>query len=302
MDHALTRRGLLAGMGVAAGAAALGTGMGAAGAGAAPGGLLVAGGPDAGALVPGLTYVSVDASAFTPRDFDSAWPRAIANQGASLASGGALVAAIPLPVGSVLKQVTVFYLSSPTSNPQVASLQRKTFTGAYEELAPPATLAKGDTVRSFTWDLTEAVNGTASYAVFVNTFDNTQIVSGMLVGYTAPPAPSFVPSAKISRVLDTRVAGGKLAPGEERNVPLGIPGGARAGVFNLTVTETEAAGWVAAFPAGTPYPGNSSINWFGANQNLANGVISAVDGAGAVTIRGGVNKTHVVIDVQGYLI
>ena len=32
MDHALTRRGLLAGMGVAAGAAALGTGMGPAGA------------------------------------------------------------------------------------------------------------------------------------------------------------------------------------------------------------------------------------------------------------------------------
>src|SRR4051812_49702411 len=113
MDHALTRRGLLAGMGVAAGAAALGTGMGAAGAGVAPGGLLVAAGPDAGALVPGLTYLSVDASAFTPRDFDNAWPRAIANQGATLASGGELVAPIHVAVGSVVKQVTVFYLSSP---------------------------------------------------------------------------------------------------------------------------------------------------------------------------------------------
>ena len=62
------------------------------------------------------------------------------------------------------------------------------------------------------------------------------------------------------------------------------------------------AGWVAAFPTGTTYPGNSSINWFGPNQNLANGVISAVDSTGKITIRGGVNKTHVVIDVQGYLV
>src|SRR5215211_1526252 len=148
MDHALTRRGLLAGMGVAAGAAALGTGMSAAGAsgtaGTAPGGRILVADPDAGALVPGLSYVSVDASAFTPRDFDSAWPRAIASQGASLASGGALVAPIQVPVGSVLRQVTVFYLSSPTSNPQVASIQRKPFTGAYEDVAPPATLPKGD--------------------------------------------------------------------------------------------------------------------------------------------------------------
>jgi hypothetical protein len=59
MDHALTRRGLLAGMGVAAGAAALGTGIGPAGAT----GRLRLGGPDgdlsAEALTPGLTYVVI---------------------------------------------------------------------------------------------------------------------------------------------------------------------------------------------------------------------------------------------------
>ncbi len=55
------------------------------------------------------------------------------------------------------------------------------------------------------------------------------------------------------------------------------------------------------FPARTTYPGNSSINWFGPNQNLANGVICLVDSTGTITIRGGINKTHVVIDVQGYL-
>jgi hypothetical protein len=299
MDHALTRRGLLAGMGVAAGAAALGTAM--APAGAAPARLLEPSGLDPAALTPGLAYAAVDGTSFTPRDFDNAWPRSIANQGANLSAGGTLVAPLVLPVGSVLKEVTLYYLSTPASNAQVASIQRKPFLGAYDALATPVTLPKGDGMLAYTWAVNEPVNGTATYAVFVNTFDVTQLVGGMLIGYTPAPTQAFIPLPSITRVLDTRTTGGKLAPNEERVVTLGIPAGARAGVINLTVTETEAAGFVAVFAAGTTYAGNSSINWFGPNQNLANGVICTVDAAGKITIRGGVNKTHVVIDVQGYL-
>jgi hypothetical protein len=40
----------------------------------------------------------------------------------------------------------------------------------------------------------------------------------------------------------------------------------------------------------------------GARQNLANGVITATDPTGKVKIRGGVNPTDVVIDVQGFLL
>jgi hypothetical protein len=298
MDHALTRRGLLAGMGAAAGVAAFGSGIGTAG--AAPSRAVGAGlDPAADTLVPGLTYVVVDGSAFTPRDGDSSWPRNVVTQGTNLTSGGTLVAPLVVPVGAVLKQVTLYYLFPPGADLQ-ASVQRKPFVGAYDALAPPATLPTGAALQSFTWDVTETVNGTATYAVFVNTLDTTQLVGGLRYGYT-PPATAFVPLAAITRVLDTRVAGGKLTPGEERTVTLGLPAGSRAGVINLTVTETEAAGFVAVFPAGTTYAGNSSINWFGPNQNLANGVIATVDAAGKITIRGGVNKTHVVIDVQGYL-
>jgi hypothetical protein len=300
MDHALTRRGLLAGMGVAAGAAALGTGIGPAGASATPGRVLAPAGLDPAALVPGLTYVVMDGSAFTPRTSSPGWDRNISTQGTELNTGGVLVAPLVLPVGAVLKQVTLYYLF-PSGDLQ-ASLLRKSFVGSYDDVAPPGTLATGPALQAFTWDVTEPVNGTATYAVFVNTLDATQLVGGLLVGYIAPPTEAFVPLAKITRVLDTRTGGGKLAPNEERTVALGLPAGARAGVFNLTVTETEAGGWVAAFPAGTTYPGNSSINWFGPNQNLANGVICAVDSAGKITIRGGINKTHVLIDVQGYLL
>jgi hypothetical protein len=256
--------------------------------------------PSADVLVPGLTYVVVDGSAFTPRTADSSWPRSIVTQGTNLTSGGTLVASIDVPVGSVLKQVTLYYLF-PSGDLQ-ASIMRKLFVGSYDDVAPPAPLPVGPNLQSFTWDITEPVNGSATYSIFVNTLDDTQLVGGLRYGYIAPASPAFFPLAKITRVLDTRTTGGKLAPGEERIVTLGVPVGARAGVINLTVTETEAAGFVSVFPSDTTWPGNSSINWSSANQNLANGVICTVDATGRITLRGGVNKTHVVIDVQGYLV
>ena len=83
----------------------------------------------------------------------------------------------------------------------------------------------------------------------------------------------------------------------------GGPPGVRGAVINLTVTETEGAGgFVAVFPANVPWPGNSSINWFGAGQNLANSVTTAVDPSAQITIRGGAASTHVIIDRIGWLV
>ena len=210
-------------------------------------------------MTAGLTYVVLDGTAFTPRDGDSSWPRNVVTQGTDLTSGGTLVAPLALPVGAVLKQVTLYYLFP--SGVLQASVQRKPFVGAYDAVSPPATLPTGPGFQAFTWDMTEPVTGDASYAVFVNTLDTTQLVSGLRYGYAAPPAQAFTPLPAINRVLDTRTTGGKLAPNEERVVELGVPAGPRAGVINLTVTETEAAGFVAVFAAGTTYAGNSSINW-----------------------------------------
>jgi hypothetical protein len=74
-------------------------------------------------------------------------------------------------------------------------------------------------------------------------------------------------------------------------------------VLNLTVTETEGAGgFVAVFPANVAWPGNSSINWSGPDQNVANGVITAMDPSGRIKIRGGAASTQVVIDRIGWFI
>jgi hypothetical protein len=130
-----------------------------------------------------------------------------------------------------------------------------------------------------------------------------QFVQGLRIGYIPPPQ-AFVALNPIPRVLDTRTGSlGKLNPNEERRVTLtGVPGFAASAVINLTVTDTEGAGYVAVFPADVPWPGNSSINWSDGGQILANSVVTAVDATGTIAIHGGVGRTHVVIDVQGYLL
>jgi hypothetical protein len=146
------------------------------------------------------------------------------------------------------------------------------------------------------------LDGSVSYMVYNTGFSAAdQLIQGLRIGYL-PPAQAFVALPAIHRALDTRTTGGKLNPDEERVVALGVPSFARAAVINLTVTDTEGAGFVAVFAANAPYAGNSSINWSATGQILANGAITAIDPTGNAKIRGGIAKTHVVIDVQGYLL
>ena len=214
------------------------------------------------------------------------------------------MAPVIVPVGSVLKEITFAYFS--TAGTLNLGLWRKGLTTGWSLIAPnPPTglnLANGAAIQTVTFTLDEKVDGTSTYMVLMNGITTTtQSVHGMLVGYL-PPAQAFVPISPIDRVLDTRTTGGKLQANEERTIDLHVPAFARAAVINLTVTNTEIAGFVAVFPADVGYPGNSSINWSASNQNIANGVITATDPTGKVKIRGGVNPTDVVIDTQGFLL
>jgi hypothetical protein len=111
------------------------------------------------------------------------------------------------------------------------------------------------------------------------------------------------------RVYDSRGTDGKLADGQDRTIsvagtnpaaPAAGPG-ATAVAVTLTVTNTEGAGgYLAVRPAGTPYAGTSSINWFGPGQNLAATVISRLGGDRQLTIRGGFQPADFVVDVTGY--
>ena len=110
-------------------------------------------------------------------------------------------------------------------------------------------------------------------------------------------------------MLDTRNAGGKLQPNVDRVVSVAnaeagaevVPAGALAVAVTCTVTNTGGGGgFVSVRPEGTAFANTSSINWFGADQNLAATVISALGGDRQLTLRAGNAATDFVIDVTGF--
>lgn len=137
---------------------------------------------------------------------------------------------------------------------------------------------------------------------------------GAVVHYTPPAAPAVPATPAIvpivpKRVYDSRTTG-KLAPDEERTISVAtalngsgqvVPTGATAVAITITVTDTEDAGYVSAFPAGTQWQGTSTVNWFGPGQNLATAAILSLGGDRQLTLRGGVARTNVVVDVTAYV-
>jgi hypothetical protein len=126
----------------------------------------------------------------------------------------------------------------------------------------------------------------------------------------SPQATVFLPVP--ARAYDSRLAAGKLQPGETRIIPLAtgkdtsgallpaVPAGATAAIVNLTITNTEGAGFVKMYSAAIPEPATSSINWSESDQNLAVSTPVAVDATANVKVTGGVNPTNFVIDVIGF--
>ena len=90
-----------------------------------------------------------------------------------------------------------------------------------------------------------------------------------------------------------------------------VPATAEAVTFNLTITQTESAGYLGIHPGGTP-PEEltvSNINWVVPNLDLANGgttrIASDGSGPGSIVIYcdGAAGaQTHFIIDVTGYFV
>jgi hypothetical protein len=125
------------------------------------------------------------------------------------------------------------------------------------------------------------------------------------------------------RIIDTRLAGGPITPGTNRNFAVtgsgyagqggnsgscGIPyGPATAAVINLIAVNPVASGDLRVTPYGTPIPLASIINYAALPAlNIANGpVVTLCNPATTtctadITIQADVSATHLVADVQGY--
>jgi Invasin, domain 3 len=118
-----------------------------------------------------------------------------------------------------------------------------------------------------------------------------------------PPSAAFTPATP-QRLLDTRVTGGRLGPGGTQNLTVagggtGAPAGASAVVLNVTVTNTTAASFLTAYPAGTAQPLASNLNWVG-GQTVPNLVTVPVGNADQVAFFNGFGSADLVVDLEGY--
>lgn len=126
------------------------------------------------------------------------------------------------------------------------------------------------------------------------------------------------------RVYDSRFdPAGKLAGATSRTVSVAdaidiltgdvsaadiVPEGATAIAYNLTITETETlggGGFLSVAPGTETALQASSINWSGADQNLANGLVVQLDPSRQVKVFAGpsaTDRTHFVIDVTGFYV
>jgi hypothetical protein len=105
-----------------------------------------------------------------------------------------------------------------------------------------------------------------------------------------------------ARLLDTRGSGHSLGPGGTITLPVadraGVPPNAGAVALNVTATNGTATSFLAAYPAGSAWPGTSNLN-FGRGDNVPNRVIVPLQG-GAVTIINASGDVDVLVDVSGW--
>jgi hypothetical protein len=110
------------------------------------------------------------------------------------------------------------------------------------------------------------------------------------------------------RIVDSRTGVGTSASqwgeGEVRNVQVAgrgsVPAGATAVIANLTGTNTTSWGFLSAWPAGSPQPASSNLNFLG-GQTVPNLVMLKLGAGGQLSISNGLGSAHVLLDVMGYV-
>ena len=106
------------------------------------------------------------------------------------------------------------------------------------------------------------------------------------------------------RVADSRLPAApfpRIGSGAEvaMDFTTSTPGADAAVLYNLTVTNPIAGGFITAHPSGTARPNASSVNWSGPGQNRAALTISSLSGASTVKLYA-LTSVDAIIDVSGW--
>ena len=122
-------------------------------------------------------------------------------------------------------------------------------------------------------------------------------------GGFAPPPVQYHPLTP-ARIMDTRLGGAPLGPGQTLDVQVtgqgGVPlVGVTAVVINVTATDGTAASFLTVYPTGLPRPGTSNLDWT-PHKTVPNLVEIAVGTGGKVSVYNAQGNTQVIFDVEGY--
>jgi hypothetical protein len=130
----------------------------------------------------------------------------------------------------------------------------------------------------------------------------------------AQPSGPLITLLTPVRLYDSRtdavpLGGAKLATGGSVIVTAFVPDEARfllAAFVNVTITQTEGAGFLVVTGADSsgerPFPDASNINWAQSGQTIANVALTSVGSEfGIEVFARGDGKTHLIVDVQGYV-
>ncbi len=116
-----------------------------------------------------------------------------------------------------------------------------------------------------------------------------------------PPGAGFGPLSP-DRALDTRLGAGMRAGGSVTTLHVagvhGVSPSAAAVALNVTVTETQAPGFVTVYPCGVQPPDASNLN-YAAGQSIPNAVIAKIGAGGDICLYTSA-ATHLVVDVNGW--
>ncbi len=136
--------------------------------------------------------------------------------------------------------------------------------------------------------------------VTIGSLNGGHVLVDLLGWFTGPSAPAsdrglFAPIGP-QRLIDTRQQRPRIWSGGTLEVPTPFPD-AGSLVTNVTATSADRAGFVTAFPAGTPRPGTSALNPAFYDHTVANMSITQVSDRGLAYF--GLHGTDLVVDVTG---
>ncbi len=188
----------------------------------------------------------------------------------------------PLAGGQVITVAGTGFAAGMTVTIGGTSVTPSTVSYASFTLTTPAEAAGTDDVQVTTSGGTSALSAADAYT------------------YVAPA--NYIPMATPFRILNTRT-GAPIGPNSSRTVQItgvgSIPSTAVAVVLNVTEVDDTSVSLLTVYPAGTPKPNASNLN-FNAGTTTPNLVTVTLGAGGGVVIYNAAGSLNVVADVEGY--